>query len=86
MESFINHPPPKYVCIFFGFIKDPKQFPSTVFSLTEGPSHSVSGAGATKSQSGAGYKKRTAPPTGEEAHGDRQTGQAIKKLKVRQCC
>lgn len=46
-----------------------------VFVHAEGLPHPLSGAGAGKPQSGAGYQKQTAPPAGKEADGDRQTGE-----------
>lgn len=48
---------------------------TNIFVPAEGLPHPVSGAGARKPQSGAGHQKQTAPPTGEEADGDRQTGE-----------
>lgn len=45
------------------------------FVPSEGLSFAVFGAGAGKPQSGAGSQKQTTPPAGEEADGDRQTGE-----------
>lgn len=42
----------------------------------EGLPHPVSGTGAGEPKSCAGYKKQTAPPTGEEDDRARQTGES----------
>lgn len=47
-----------------------------LFVPAEGLPHRVPGTGAGQPQSGAGYQEQTAPPAGEEADGDRQTGEA----------
>lgn len=55
-----------------------------LFIPTEGLSHAVSGARARESQSSAGHQNQTAPPAGEEADGDRQTGETDENNKTKQ--
>lgn len=47
----------------------------------EGPPHPIPGAGAGEPQGGAGYQKQAAPPAGEEADGDQQTGESRGRWK-----